>query len=295
MKNKQLIPLLVTGSSGLIGSKFLQKYADKYAIEPIDISNKQNPIDITKPKQVLEVFQKSSAEYIIHFAAYTDVNGAWEQSGDKNGIAYQVNVVGTKSIVSACQETGKKLIHISTAYVFDGKKNTPYIETDKPNPIEWYGQTKLEAEEAVMGSNIDWAVLRIDQPFRSDFFEKLDIVHRVIDRLKSDNLPPMFINHYFGPTYIDDFIKILDWTMRESVTGLYHASSGEKWTDYDFAQLVKTALKLPGEVKRGDLSEYLENSQRPYQQNTALNTDKLREKLDFELKAIKEAVGEVEG
>lgn len=294
MTNNKLIPLLVTGSGGLIGSKFARQYADKYLIEPIDISDSENPIDITKPDQVLKALKKSAAEYLIHFAAYTDVTGAWEQKNDKSGLAYQVNVIGTKNLINACKETGKKIIHISTAYVFDGNKTVSYAETDEPNPIEWYGQTKLEGERAVMESDIDWIIFRIDQPFRSDDFDRPDIAHRVIERLKEGNLPPMFINHYFGPTYIDDFARILDWSIRNQSTGLYHATSGEEWTDYDFAMLIKEVFELPGVVRRGDLNEYLQTINRPYQKNTVLNSDKLKSELDFELKTIKEAVSEIE-
>lgn len=294
MTNNKLIPLLVTGSGGLIGSKFARQYADKYLIEPIDISNSEDPIDITKPDQVLKALKKSTAEYLIHFAAYTDVTGAWEQKNDKSGLTYQVNVIGTKNLVNVCKETGKKIIHISTAYVFDGNKTAPYTETDKPSPIEWYGQTKLEAERAVMESGIDWTIFRIDQPFRSDDFSRPDIAHRVIERLRKNNLPPMFINHYFGPTYIDDFARILDWSIRNQSTGLYHATSGEEWTDYDFAMLIKETFELPGAVRRGDLNEYLQTINRPYQKNTVLSSDKLKSELDFELKTIKDSVSEIE-
>lgn len=293
-KNKDKTSILVTGSGGLIGSKFADQYADKYIIEPIDISNRDNPIDITKVDQVISAFEKSPANFVIHFAAYTDVTGAWEQRDDETGIAYQVNVVGTENIVKACRETNNKLIHISTAYVFDGEKSGAYLETDKPNPIEWYGQTKFLAEEVVKTSDIDWTIFRIDQPFRSDKFARADLVARVIEKLREDNLPPMFINHYFGPTYIDDFCKVLDWAIRTSPTGLYHATSGESWTDFDFATLVKTTHNLQGEVRRGDLNEYLQNTTRPYQKNTVLNSNKLKSELDFELKTIKEAVAEVE-
>lgn len=286
--------VLLTGSNGLVGSKFVDDFQEKYIFETMDLSDPINPVDITNEIQVMEKLENSSADFVVHFAAYTDVTGAFKQSGDKNGVAYKVNVDGTKNLVKACQEFNKHLIHISTAYVFDGNKDGLYQETDLPNPIEWYGQTKLWAEEAVANASIDSTILRIDQPFRTDAFAKKDIVHRILDGLDAGTLYPQFNNHYFGPTFIDDFAKILDFVIRTKTTGLFNASSGEKWTDYDFANLVATLHdKDVNLVKAGDLDEYLKTLDRPYQRNTAMDATKLKNILDFELKTVREAVAEV--
>jgi len=282
--------LLATGLNGLVGSKFATDFADQYQYDRMDVSDKENPVDITNLDQIKQVFESSQAEFVLHLAAFTNVTAAWEQKGDKEGLAYQVNVEGTKNLVKACQEYGKHLIHISTAYVFDGDNEGVYLEEDQMKPIEWYGQTKAWAEEAVRNSEIDWTILRIDQPFRSDVFPKVDIVHRIIDGLKKGSLYPQFTNHFFGPTFIDDFAKVIDWVIRTKTEGLYHATSGEKWSDYKFAQLINETLDLSGEVKAGDLDEYLKTISRPYQRNTALDSSKLINQLDFKLKTVEEAV-----
>ena len=285
------IPVLGTGLNGLVGSRFVKDFADKYEFDNLDLRDPHRPVDITNEAQIMEILENSPAEFIIHFAAFTNVTAAWEQSGDKNGICYQVNVKGTENIIKACQATGKHLIHISTAYVFDGKKDGLYTEEDQVNPIEWYGETKMLAEKAIQeAKNLKWTILRIDQPFRSDTFEKVDTAHRIIEGIKSEKLYPQFTDHYFGPTFIDDFAKILDFFIRTGETGLFNASSGEKWTDYDFAKLINDSLELGFDVKKGSLTEYLENTNRPYQRNTALDISKLKNILDFELKSIEKAV-----
>jgi len=278
--------LLGTGMNGLVGSKFKQLFQTKYSFASLDIRDKTNPVDITQADQVMQAVAISDAKALIHLAAFTNVNAAWEQNGDKNGLCYQVNVNGTKNIIDACQAHDKHLIHISTAYVFDGEKQGLYTEEDNAHPIEWYGQTKWEAEQLVMNSDINWTILRIDQPFRLDPFEKTDIAHRIMQGLKDNSLHPMFTNHWFGPTFIEDFAKVLDYFVRTGSTGLFHATSGEKWTDYEFATAIKQALELPGEVKRGNLADYLAALERPYQKNTALDNSKLEQVLDFELKEI---------
>jgi dTDP-4-dehydrorhamnose reductase len=98
---------------------------------------------------------------------------------------------------------------------------------------------------------------------------------------------------FFGPTYINDFAKVIEWVWRTGTTGVFHASSGEMWSDFDFAQKIKQVLGLEGEVKEGDLDEYLKTLNRPYQRNTAMDSSKLKSALDFELKSVEQALGEI--
>ncbi len=282
--------IIGTGLNGLVGSKLVDSFHDQYQFINIDRLDPVHPVDITNLNEVASYIAAHEAPFIIHFAAFTDVSKAWEQKGDKNGAAYQVNVIGTRNIVAAAKQTNKHLIHISTAYVFDGEKTDSYLESDEVHPIEWYGETKALAEEEVMNSSIDWTILRIDQPFRSDAFPKVDLLHRIIQGLQTDKLYPQFSDHFIGPTFIDDFVKMIDWVIRTGTTGLFHASSGEKWSDFAFANLVNNQLKLGKVVKEGQLADYLKTLNRPYQKNTALNCGKLFSLLDFKTTTIQDAV-----
>lgn len=277
----------VTGGNGLVGSKFVADFSEQYDFVSLDLNDPKEPVDITNQLQVLAALTPRPPKAIVHFAAYTDVTGAWKQSGDVNGIAYKVNVTGTEVMAKAAKELGAHFIHISTAYVFDGNKAEPYTEEDAARPIEWYGQTKLLAEEVVQKNAADWTILRIDQPFRPDVFPKADIVHRILQGLSAGTLYPQFADHFFGPTYIPDFAKVIDWAIRTKTTGLFHATSGESWTDYAFAQAVAKKAGLdPNVVKSGSLQEYLKTSERPYQKNTALSIAKLAPLLDFKMESV---------
>jgi dTDP-4-dehydrorhamnose reductase len=281
----------VTGGKGLVGSRFLSDFAAAYDFIQLDISDPVEPVDITKYDQVMRALTGKEVRAIVHFAAYTDVTGAWKQSGNKAGSAYQVNVVGTETMVQAANALGAQLINISTAYVFDGTKEGLYTETDSVNPIEWYGQTKAWAEEAVENTAQSWTTLRIDQPFRPDTFPKADIVHRILAGLQAGTLYPQFRDHFFGPTYIPDFARVIDWAIRTQTTGLFHASSGEQWTDYAFARAVAEANGIdPAVVQEGSLAEYLKTSERPYQKNTALDTQKLRSNINFAVSSIADSI-----
>ncbi|MCB9800833.1 MAG: sugar nucleotide-binding protein [Pseudomonadales bacterium] len=285
--------IFATGINGLVGSHFQNRYNSSYTIVSLDVADPRNPVDITQPEQVLNALSSAKGEYVLHLAAFTNVTEAWKQNGDTHGIAYKVNVEGTKNIIAACQQLGLHLIHVSTAYVFDGENEDLYTEENSVHPIEWYGQTKAEAEALVMASTIDWTVLRIDQPFRSDFFPRLDIAHRILDGLKNNTLYQQFDNHFFGPTYIDDFSKVVDWVLRTGTTGLFNASSGEKWSDFEFATAIANTHSITTEIQKGDLNEYLKTLDRPYQRNTAMDTTKLQNALDFELTPISKAIAEI--
>lgn len=282
--------VLVTGANGLIGVRLTELLADQFTITPLKSPTNER-VDITDAAQVEAAFAHyPQAQAVIHLAAFTDVNAAWQQQGDKNGSAWQTNVVGTANIATACARRSWYLIHTSTAFVFSGEKAQPYTEQDPVSPIEWYGQTKAESERAVAAAGGQGVILRLDQPFTHVKSKKVDTLHRIINGLQTGNLYPQFTNHFFGPTYIDDLVKIFGTCLKKRLTGIYHASSGEQWSDYDFAQAVAEILALKTEVRSGDLQTYLQTLSRPYQKNTALNIDKLKAQLDFPLLTIRQAI-----
>jgi dTDP-4-dehydrorhamnose reductase len=290
---KTTTPLLTTGLTGLVGSTFRDAYHDKYEIENLDISHPTRPVDITSYDQVSAAITNHPAQTIIHLAAFTNVTAAFDQTNDTAGIAYKVNVRGTENVAKAAKVSGKHLIHISTAFVFDGKKDSHYTEQDATNPIEWYGKTKALAEEVVVSTlpEKNWSILRIDFPFRSQPFSRPDIARKNIQALKLGY--PLFDDHFFGPTYLDDFVKILDFFVQSKTSGLFNCSSGEKWSDYQLGQALIETLELPYTAKAGKLDEYLKTLNRPYQRNTAMDTTKLASILPFTQKSIADSLSTI--
>ena len=268
--------ILGTGLSGLVGSKFVQMFSGVYDFVNLDL---KSGIDITDEVMVMDAVENTQSGVLLHFAAFTDANRANLEKGDKDGIVYKVNVLGTRNMIKAAKEFDRHLIHISTAYVFDGEKEGLYTEEDEVNPIEWYGQTKAWAEEEVLSSDCVYTILRIDQPYREDKFDKQDILHRIIQGLSVDNLPPMFVDHTFTPTKIEIFAQNLNKIIKNRIYGLYHATTEPLTNDYDFAVKIKKMYDLPGEVRPGNLKEYLKRAKRPYQKNTGLDVRKLQTKL----------------
>lgn len=266
-------PILGTGLSGLVGSKFVELYQHSATFVNLDLSSGVNILD---SDQVLRAVSASESPVIIHAAAYTDTQRAFEQDGDTKGPAFQVNVIGTRNVVHAAQKTGKYLLHISTAYVFDGEKNSAYLESDPVAPIEWYGKTKALAEDEVMAGCQSWSILRIDRPFRLDLFPKLDLLHKIKQALEEGRLPPQFSDTRWTPTSIEEFATIL-WTfVHHRPQGIFHTTTEPEYSDYSFALWVRDYYGIDREVQEGSLTAYLQSHPRPYHRNTALDTTKLR-------------------
>lgn len=282
--------ILGTGLSGLVGSKFASLYSSKYSFSNLDLTV---GVDITNEEQVMKAVEASSSPVVIHMAAFTDATKAWEQQGDKNGICYKVNVIGTRNIAKAAKAFNKHMIHISTAFVFDGNIETMYKEDDAINPIEWYGVTKAEAEAVVQEMCSEWTIFRIDQPFRSDPFLKADTAHKMISSLQKGGFTP-FADHFFAPTIIEDFSAVLDWAIDHKPQGIFHATCNQKVSDFEYAQMINDALHLNAQVLPGKLEDYLKQLGRPYQRNTALDSTKLMAVAkEITFTPLKDAVGKL--
>ena len=266
--------ILATGLSGLVGSKIASELEHVVSFGNLDLTT---GVDITNADQVRFAMEASSAQTVLHLAAFTDVKAAWDQRGDKDGICYKVNVLGTQNIAKASAEFGKHLIHISTAFVFDGEEPDMYTEDAVIHPIEWYGQTKAEAEAVVREHASGWCILRIDQPFRADDFPKQDTTHKLLKSLQTNSAKP-FKDHWFSPTIIEDLARVVGWVAEERVNDVWHVTCGQKVSDYEYAQLVKDALSLHVDIQPGSLVDYVQSVSRPYQRNTALSSEKLRAK-----------------
>lgn len=266
--------ILGTGLSGLVGSKFVDLYANVHEFQNLDLTS---GVDILNESQVQAAFESSDAPVVVHFAAFTDTQKAFEQNGDKDGPAYKVNVLGTRNIAKAAQATGKYLIHISTAYVFDGEKIGRYTEEDPVRPIEWYGQTKAWAEDEVREHSSLYSILRIDRPYRQDEFPKLDILHKIKAKLEAGELPPQFSDTTWTPTSVEKFSQLLSWIAENKPVGIYHTTTEPEYSDYSFALFVRQYYRINREVQKGSLTEYLKDHPRPYQRNTSLDTSKIRQ------------------
>jgi len=158
--------ILVTGSNGLLGQKLTERLLETKQFNLIATSKGENrypvqegytyaEMDILDPDNVRSVVEKYQPDAIIHTAAMTNVDTCEAQKE----LAYELNVTAVKTLVSLCEQHNIQLVHLSTDFIFDGAHG-PYDELAAPNPLSYYGLTKLEAEEVIKTSKCRWAILR---------------------------------------------------------------------------------------------------------------------------------------
>src|SRR3990167_11530025 len=145
-------PVLATGFSGLVGSRVKELLNDKFDFVDLSLAT---GVDITNRDQVEDIIGKSPSRMVLHMAAKADVDGCEDDKilGEE-GAAWIVNVQGTENGAESARKNNKRLLYISTDFVFDGTQEY-YTESDRPNPVNWYGITKYKGEEIVLNKDSD--------------------------------------------------------------------------------------------------------------------------------------------
>lgn len=289
--------ILATGAVGLVGSRFLELYKNDYHVDNIDILS---GVDITNIDQINNFVTAHPADLpaqagtLIHLAAFTDTNKAFAETGDENGLCYRVNVTGTKNIADVCKAEGIHLIHISTDFVFDGTKDTPYTEDDAMNPLEWYGKTKQMAEEVVKNSGADYTILRISYPYRANFAGKPDLIKKIRAGLEAGTLYPQFTDTTITPTFIDDIARAFAKVIEAKPKGVFHITGSTALSPYELARKVATTYGFdPNMVKEESLTEYLKTASRPFARNVAMSNAKAVKELGLTFADIDTALAEI--
>ncbi|HSW70847.1 MAG TPA: SDR family oxidoreductase, partial [Gammaproteobacteria bacterium] len=228
-------------------------------------------------------------------AAKADVDGCEE---DKNlgeeGEAWRINVEGTRNVAEIARETGKKVIYISTDFVFDGRKpeGESYGEEDLPNPLGWYAQTKYEGEKALEESGADYVILRIAYPYRAEFSQKKDFMRAIRDRLISGEKIMGVTDHIFCPTFIDDLAHAIDALVSNDAAGIYHAVGGQALTPYDCVKAIINAYDLDESLLGKTTREEFFAGKAPRPFNLALRNDKIS-KLGVKMKGFEEGLAAI--
>jgi dTDP-4-dehydrorhamnose reductase len=280
--------ILGTGLSGLIGSRIAELLSNKYQFEDLSLDT---GVDITDQKIVDKKISTSSADIILHMAAITDVDGCEkEKDKKKESLSWKVNVEGTKNITKAAGKYDKKIILMSTDFVFDGT-NPPYDEDSIPNPINWYAKTKLESERLVMSQNIDNITVRTSFPYRSEF-KQIDIIRYFLNRLKNKQKVRAIDDWVITPTFIDDITYALDKLITLKKNGVFHIVGSSSHTPFEIANITADKFSLDNSlierVKLDDL--FINKAPRP--KNLITKNDKIT-KLGIKMKNFIEGIEEI--
>jgi dTDP-4-dehydrorhamnose reductase len=281
--------ILVTGANGQLGQA-IQFIAPNYPVIKFIFCDSKI-LDITNQIDCKEVFYKTKPNYCVNTAAYTAVDKA-ESEPDK---AKLINVEGAKNIAEACKEFDTKLIHISTDFVFDGSKNTPYKEIDLPNPKGVYGQTKLDGEKAIQEVISNYFIIRtswVYSQFANNFM-------KTMLRLASEREAISVVNDQIGtPTNAVDLaealIQIILTDNKQPTTknyGIYHFSNVGNCSWYDFAKEIFRANKISINLQPIPTTSYPTPAERP--KYSVLDKSKIIRVFGVEIKDWKESLKKV--
>ncbi len=223
--------VLVTGGNGQLGQT-LQAIAPKYSTLHFYFAGSQEA-DITDSESLKAIFDKVKPVFCINAAAYTAVDNA-ESEPEK---AYLINVEGAKNLARACNGHGTTLLHISTDFVFDGQKKSPYTEEDATNPQGVYGLTKLQGELKIQAALKEYFIIRTSwlySEYGNNFM-------KTMLRLAGERDSLGVVSDQEGtPTNANDLAKALIEIINSGIKeyGIYHYSNEGTATWYDFAQKI---------------------------------------------------------
>lgn len=251
--------ILITGGNGQLGTEWVQ-FLNKQAVEFIALPS--SDFDLTDHKDARRVIGNLKPSIIINCAAYTKVDEA-EENAD---LAHAVNAEGVKNLADYCATHNIKLVHFSTDYVFSGDaddmKKLPdgYPEDYPKHPINEYGKSKLEGENAIRKAECNYLIVRVSWlcgKHGNNFVKTMLKLGQERDELK-------VVNDQFGcPTYAENVVENTWQLIQQSKTGEFHLTSKGKITWFDFAQEIFDQAEIEVKLTPVDSSEFPVKAKRP--------------------------------
>jgi dTDP-4-dehydrorhamnose reductase len=223
--------VLITGANGQLGSELCR------ALTGDTIIAKDLPSFDLASEQVTEQIVEARPDVIIHAGAYTDVDGA-EREPER---ATAVNVSGTERVARAAVRTGARLVYVSTDYVFDGLQQVPYREQDIPHPVNHYGLTKWQGEQAVLSSGAKALVVRTAWLFGR---AGKNFAKSIMQAAQSQPCLKVVNDQRGCPTYAEDLAQAVVFLLHRDVDGIVHVTNSGACTWHEFAEAIVQEMGL---------------------------------------------------
>jgi len=225
------VRIAVTGASGLLGSEVVeQARARGWDVAPLT----RTELDVRDADAARRMLRAARPNAVVHCAAYTAVDRAESEPE----LARAVNVDGTRHVAEAAAATGARLVYVSTDYVFDGKKRTPYLPDDETGPLSVYGATKLEGERAALAAEPSALVVRTSWLYGSTGF-----VPAILRKAASGETLRVVDDQRGRPTWAPDLAEAFLDLFASGARGVYHAAGGG---DCTWLELAREALRVRG-------------------------------------------------
>ncbi|MBI3559131.1 sugar nucleotide-binding protein, partial [Candidatus Gottesmanbacteria bacterium] len=277
--------ILIIGSSGLVGSRFVELHKNKDELLTPD----HKELDITQ-----ENLDIKGVDVVINFAAYTNVGEGEKQRGNKNGECWRINVDGVKNLLGVLDTKSVHFIQISTDMIFSGASG-PYEEDNLPeidsNKLTWYGYSKAEAERLL---DQQTAILRLIYPVRAKFAKKLDYLRKPLQSFDQKKLWPLFPDQQISICFIDEACVALEKIISQKLMGIFHSGSSNTATPFELVSyLLEKARNYKGKLETQLLDNFLKNSSSSpvrYPKFGGLKVEETEKKLGIKFSSWREII-----
>ena len=281
--------ILITGSNGLLGQKLVARLHDEPDVELVATSRGANklaayypnlhfrPLDVTDAAQVQRVLAEVQPTHLLHTAALTNV----DECELNHEACWQQNVTAVENLVAVCEILGIHLFHVSTDFIFSGQEG-PLAEEATPAPVNFYGHSKLAAEQVVRAATCPWAILRTVLVYGTAHdYGRTNIVLWVRDSLRAGQPIKVVDDQFRTPTLAEDLAEGCWLAVQRHAAGVYHLSGEELLTPYDMARRVAAYFHLDAAlITRVDSSTFTQPAKRP--PRTGFLITKARRELGYQ-------------
>ncbi|HUT05922.1 MAG TPA: dTDP-4-dehydrorhamnose reductase [Nitrosopumilaceae archaeon] len=281
---------LVTGSAGLVGQRVVHDlvkqnhkiysiYHDEKPIDGIPVS-----LDLTDCEKIKQIVQKIKPDVIIHLAALTNV----DLCETEIELARTINAKATQTLANEAAKIKAFFVYISTDYVFDGIQGMKN-ENDIPNPLGYYGKTKLEGEVSLNNLASNWAIARTSTPF-GVHLKKKSFPLWVKENLEENKEIKVLTDQFTSPTYVPNLSKMIIEVATKQINGIIHLAGSTRISRYDFAVLIAEKFDLDKSLLiRAKTEEMSWKAKRP--KDSSLDVTKAAELLDEKPQTIQQSLG----
>ncbi|QHL88980.1 sugar nucleotide-binding protein [Nibribacter ruber] len=294
--------ILITGSNGLLGQKLVDLLHTEASVKIIASSRGTNKLaeiypkaafvamDVTNADQVEEVISETQPTHIIHTAAMTNVDDCESQREE----CWKQNVEAVENLVKASERHGVHLIHLSTDFIFDGEKG-PYAEEAEGNPVNFYGESKLAAEELVKQAACKWAILRTVLVFGIVHdYGRSNIVLWVKGSLEQGKQIKVVNDQLRTPTLAEDLAQGCWLAAKHDAQGIFNISGEELLTPHQMALQVADYFHLDKSlIEEVDGTLFTQPAKRP--PRTGFDITKAKTQLGYQPHTFKESIAIVAG
>lgn len=244
--------VFVTGARGMLGTDACEVLGEDHEVAGVDIDD----FDITDGPDVAKAIAAWAPDVVMHLAAYTKVDDAEDEKDE----AFNCNAVGTMNVAKASSDAGARLVYVSTDYVFDGTKGSPYVETDRAAPVNFYGLTKLFGERYASTLNPRHLIVRASWLFGPN---GRNFVDTILERARAGQALRVVDDQRGCPTYTYHLARGLKGAVETGMEGILHMTNAGDTTWYEFARAALEMAGVEAEIEPVGSASYVTKAKRP--------------------------------